>query len=45
MVGDFYGLFRPSGETWAALIGDVRGKGIDAAKVTALMLLRVIPQR
>ncbi|MDJ0466443.1 SpoIIE family protein phosphatase [Streptomyces sp. H27-C3] len=36
VVGDFYDLFRTSGKTWAALMGDVCGKGIDAAKVTAL---------
>jgi serine phosphatase RsbU (regulator of sigma subunit) len=30
--GDFYDLM-PAGEGWAALIGDVQGKGIDAAGV------------
>jgi serine phosphatase RsbU (regulator of sigma subunit) len=34
--GDFYDLFRGRGEGWAALIGDVQGKGPDAAAVTAL---------
>jgi hypothetical protein len=34
--GDFYDLHRARGESWAALIGDVQGKGPDAAAVTAL---------
>jgi hypothetical protein len=34
--GDFYDLFRGRGESWAAVIGDVQGKGPDAAAVTAL---------
>jgi serine phosphatase RsbU (regulator of sigma subunit) len=34
--GDFYDLFRAGGGAWAALIGDVQGKGPDAAAVTAL---------
>ena len=34
--GDFYDLFRAQGEGWAAVIGDVQGKGPDAAAVTAL---------
>jgi hypothetical protein len=34
--GDFYDLYRGRGDTWAALIGDVQGKGPDAAAVTAL---------
>jgi serine phosphatase RsbU (regulator of sigma subunit) len=34
--GDFYDLFRARDEGWAALIGDVQGKGPDAAAVTAL---------
>lgn len=33
--GDFYDLFAAS-DGWAALIGDVQGKGPDAAAVTAL---------
>ncbi len=34
--GDFYDLFQAGGGAWAALIGDVQGKGPDAAAVTAL---------
>jgi hypothetical protein len=34
--GDFYDIFRGRGDCWAALIGDVQGKGPDAAAVTAL---------
>ena len=34
--GDFYDLFRARDGGWAALIGDVQGKGPDAAAVTAL---------
>lgn len=34
--GDFYDLFRARDSGWAALIGDVQGKGPDAAAVTAL---------
>jgi serine phosphatase RsbU (regulator of sigma subunit) len=34
--GDFYDLFEAAGGAWAALIGDVQGKGPDAAAVTAL---------
>ncbi|MFJ7063741.1 PP2C family protein-serine/threonine phosphatase [Streptomyces microflavus] len=36
VVGDFYDLFHTQGDTWTAIMGDVCGKGIDAAKVTAL---------
>lgn len=36
VVGDFYDLFRTRGKTWCAVMGDVCGKGVDAAKVTAL---------
>ena len=36
VVGDCYALFRPRGTSWCAVMGDVCGKGIDAAKVTAL---------
>ncbi|NJQ16943.1 PP2C family protein-serine/threonine phosphatase [Streptomyces bohaiensis] len=36
VVGDFYDLFRTRGNSWCAVMGDVCGKGIDAAKVTAL---------
>ncbi|HEX8067974.1 MAG TPA: SpoIIE family protein phosphatase [Thermoleophilaceae bacterium] len=34
--GDFYDLFATGGSRWAALIGDVCGKGPEAAAVTAL---------
>jgi serine phosphatase RsbU (regulator of sigma subunit) len=34
--GDFYDLYPAGGGAWAALIGDVQGKGPDAAAVTAL---------
>jgi serine phosphatase RsbU (regulator of sigma subunit) len=34
--GDFYDLYQAGGGAWAALIGDVQGKGPDAAAVTAL---------
>jgi len=34
--GDFYDLFRTGKEDWAVLIGDVCGKGADAAALTAL---------
>jgi hypothetical protein len=34
--GDFYDLYEARKGTWAALIGDVQGKGPDAAAVTAL---------
>jgi serine phosphatase RsbU (regulator of sigma subunit) len=34
--GDFYDLYSARGDSWAALIGDVQGKGPDAAAVTAL---------
>jgi serine phosphatase RsbU (regulator of sigma subunit) len=34
--GDFYDLYAGRGGGWAALIGDVQGKGPDAAAVTAL---------
>jgi hypothetical protein len=34
--GDFYDLFEAGGGAYAALIGDVQGKGPDAAAVTAL---------
>jgi serine phosphatase RsbU (regulator of sigma subunit) len=34
--GDFYDLYEPRDGVWAALIGDVQGKGPDAAAVTAL---------
>jgi serine phosphatase RsbU (regulator of sigma subunit) len=34
--GDFYDLYEAGGGAWAAAIGDVQGKGPDAAAVTAL---------
>jgi serine phosphatase RsbU (regulator of sigma subunit) len=34
--GDFYDLYKAGGGAYAALIGDVQGKGPDAAAVTAL---------
>jgi serine phosphatase RsbU (regulator of sigma subunit) len=34
--GDFYDLYEAGAGAWAALIGDVQGKGPDAAAVTAL---------
>jgi serine phosphatase RsbU (regulator of sigma subunit) len=34
--GDFYDLYEAGAGQWAALIGDVQGKGPDAAAVTAL---------
>jgi len=34
--GDFYDLYAARDGAWAALIGDVQGKGPDAAAVTAL---------
>jgi sigma-B regulation protein RsbU (phosphoserine phosphatase) len=34
--GDFYDLFEVSGEDWVLTIGDVCGKGAEAAVVTAL---------
>jgi PAS domain S-box-containing protein len=34
--GDFYDIFQTGRDSWAAVIGDVRGKGPGAATVTAL---------
>ncbi|KPC80891.1 histidine kinase [Streptomyces sp. NRRL S-4] len=34
--GDFYDLFPPAAGRWAFFMGDVRGKGADAAVVTSL---------
>jgi PAS domain S-box-containing protein len=34
--GDFYDVFRGSGDVWTLLIGDVAGKGPEAAAVTSL---------
>jgi serine phosphatase RsbU (regulator of sigma subunit) len=36
VVGDFYDLFQVRGPWWCTVIGDVCGKGVEAAKVTAL---------
>ncbi len=36
VVGDFYDVFQTGSHTWAAVIGDVCGKGVEAAKITAL---------
>jgi serine phosphatase RsbU (regulator of sigma subunit) len=36
VVGDFYDVFAHGPDRWAIVIGDVCGKGIEAAKVTAL---------
>ena len=35
--GDFYDLFRSGHGAWVAVLGDVSGKGIDAAASSALM--------
>lgn len=34
--GDFYDLFPLTGDTWGFFLGDVSGKGVDAAVVTSL---------
>jgi serine phosphatase RsbU (regulator of sigma subunit) len=36
VVGDFYDLFHARGPWWSTVVGDVCGKGVEAAKVTAL---------
>ena len=36
VVGDFYDVFQTSHDSWALTIGDVCGKGVEAATVTAL---------
>ncbi len=36
VTGDFYDLFQGRGPYWSAVMGDVCGKGTEAAKVTAL---------
>jgi serine phosphatase RsbU (regulator of sigma subunit) len=36
VIGDFYDLFHVRGPWWGTVMGDVCGKGIEAAKVTAL---------
>lgn len=35
--GDFYDVFELTGDTWAATIGDVCGKGVEAAALTGLL--------
>ncbi|MEP7054133.1 MAG: GAF domain-containing SpoIIE family protein phosphatase [Actinomycetota bacterium] len=35
--GDFYDVFRRSPESWGIVIGDVSGKGVRAASLTALV--------
>lgn len=34
--GDFYDVFPLSGQSWGVVIGDVAGKGVEAAALTAL---------
>lgn len=34
--GDFYDVFHTGQETWGVVLGDVCGKGVSAAVVTAL---------
>jgi serine phosphatase RsbU (regulator of sigma subunit)/putative methionine-R-sulfoxide reductase with GAF domain len=34
--GDFYDLFEAGPRTWGVVVGDVSGKGVDAAAVTSL---------
>ena len=34
--GDFYDVFNTGGGAWVVVLGDVRGKGVHAARVTAL---------
>lgn len=34
--GDFYDLFRTRGSSWAAVLGDVCGKGVQAAQVSSM---------
>ncbi len=36
VVGDFYDVFQAGTELWTAVVGDVCGKGVSAATVTAL---------
>lgn len=36
VVGDFYDLYRAREPWWCAVMGDVCGKGVEAAKITAL---------
>jgi serine phosphatase RsbU (regulator of sigma subunit) len=36
VVGDFYDVFQSGREAWNIVIGDVAGKGVNAARMTAL---------
>ncbi|WP_028062784.1 PP2C family protein-serine/threonine phosphatase [Solirubrobacter soli] len=36
VVGDFYDVFQSGREAWNIVIGDVTGKGVNAARMTAL---------
>jgi serine phosphatase RsbU (regulator of sigma subunit) len=36
VIGDFYDLFHVRGPWWSTVVGDVCGKGVEAAKLTAL---------
>jgi sigma-B regulation protein RsbU (phosphoserine phosphatase) len=36
LAGDFFDVFQGIGDTWHAVVGDVCGKGVEAAKMTAL---------
>jgi serine phosphatase RsbU (regulator of sigma subunit) len=36
VVGDFFDLFHSGGVWWSAVMGDVAGHGVEAAKLTAL---------
>ncbi|MEO9175473.1 MAG: GAF domain-containing SpoIIE family protein phosphatase [Gaiellales bacterium] len=36
VVGDFYDVFQRGPESWAFMIGDVAGKGVEAAKLATL---------
>jgi GAF domain-containing protein len=36
VVGDFYDVFQAGRSSWGVVMGDVCGKGVEAAKVTAL---------
>jgi len=36
VVGDFYDVFQTASQRWHVVIGDVCGKGVHAAKVTAI---------
>jgi phosphoserine phosphatase RsbU/P len=36
VVGDFYDVFQRGADSWAFMIGDVAGKGVEAAKLATL---------